>query len=339
MSEIALDSTDKNGMYKVYDKWPELAHNAYNDAETIPPIKNVSHIIFSGMGGSGTIGDIFSAILSKSNIHVTVVKGYRLPDIANENTLVISTSMSGNTNETAILLKKSIGKKCKIIAFSSGGKIEKICNENSINHCKVGFIHSPRASLAIVLFTIMKVLKDICNLDVDDIEKSIENMKKMHTEINSKNITNSNEALKIAKEFGKIPVIYYPHGLMAAAIRLKNSLQENAKMHVIAEDVIEACHNGIVGWENLSNCKPILLQGNDDHIKTIERWNIVKEFFEERGIVYQEIKSRNGGIITKLVNLIYLLDYSTIYKAVIEKTDPTPIAPIDFIKKRIQDKE
>ena len=339
MSEISLDSVDKNGMYKIYDKWPELAYDAYNDANTIPPIKDVNHIIFSGMGGSGTVGDIFSAILSKSNIHVTVVKGYRLPDIANENTLVISTSVSGNTNETSLLLKKSIEKKCKVIAFSSGGEIEIICNENNINHYKVGFIHSPRASLSIVLFTIMKVLKDICNLDINDIKNSIENMKKIQIEINSKNITNSNKSLKIAKEFGKIPVIYYPYGLMAAAIRLKNSLQENAKMHVITEDVIETCHNGIVAWENLSNCKPILLQGKDDHVKTIERWNIIKEFFKEQGIEYQEIESIDGGIITKLVNLIYLLDYSTIYKAAMEEIDPTPIAPIEFIKKRIQNTE
>ena len=339
MPKISLDSIDKNEMYKIYDKWPELAQCAYNDAKTIDPIKDLNHIIFSGMGGSGIIGDIFSAILSKSNIHVTVVKGYRLPNIANEKTLVISTSISGNTNETTLLLKSSIKRKCKIIAFSSGGEIERICNKNNIIHCKVGFIHSPRASLSIILFTIMKVLEEICNLDSEDIRNSIKNMKKLRTEINSENVTNSNKALKIAKEFGKIPVIYYPYGLMAAAIRLKNSLQENAKMHVITEDVIETCHNGIVAWENISNCKPILLQGKDDHIKTIERWNIIKEFFKECGIEYQEIESINGGIITKLVNLIYLLDYSTIYKAVIEKIDPTPIAPIEFIKKRIRDKE
>jgi len=30
------------------------------------------------MGGSGAIGDVFSSILSKTNIHVNVVKGYLL---------------------------------------------------------------------------------------------------------------------------------------------------------------------------------------------------------------------------------------------------------------------
>lgn len=79
-----------------------------------------------------------------------------------------------------------------------------------------------------------------------------------------------------------MPVIYYPWGLQAAAIRFKNSLQENAKMHAIAEDVIEACHNGVVAWEKQSNFKPILLRGQDDYIKTKERWEILKDFFEKK---------------------------------------------------------
>ena len=65
----------------------------------------------------------------------------------------------------------------------------------------------------------------------------------------------------------------------SAAIRFKNSMQENSKKHVLFEDVIEASHNGIVSWEKSSNIQPILMQGKDDHFKTRERWKIFKEFF------------------------------------------------------------
>ena len=44
----------------------------------------------------------------------------------------------------------------------------------------------------------------------------------------------------------EIPLIYYPWGFEAAAIRFKCSLQENAKIHAIVEDVVEASHNGII---------------------------------------------------------------------------------------------
>ena len=130
-------------------------------------------------------------------------------------------------------------------------------------------------------------------------------------------------------------MIYYPAGLQAAAIRFKNSLQENTKMHAMAEDVVEACHNGIVSWEKHSSIIPILIQGKDDHIKTKERWKIVKEFFKSKNIEYKEIFSEEGSILTKLICLIYLLDYSTIYRAIISEIDPTPINSIDFVKQRI----
>ena len=121
----------------------------------------------------------------------------------------------------------------------------------------------------------------------------------------------------------------------SAAIRFKNSLQENAKTHVFAEDIIESSHNAIVAWEKRSKINPILIIGKDDYNKTKERWAIVKEFFELNKIQYTEVHSSNGNILTKLVNLIYLLDYSSIYLAVLSKTDPTPVKPIDFIKSRI----
>jgi len=73
-----LNKYDSQKMYAIYDKWPEIAKNAYHS--NIEPIsfKNVNHIVFVGMGGSGALADIFSAILSKTKIHVSLVKGFNI---------------------------------------------------------------------------------------------------------------------------------------------------------------------------------------------------------------------------------------------------------------------
>ena len=78
-----------------------------------------------------------------------------------------------------------------------------------------------------------------------------------------------------------------------------------------------------------------MIEGEDDYIKTKERWKILKEFFETKNIDYREIFSIKGDILSKLITLIYQLDYSTIYLAVSKKIDPTPISSIDFIKKKL----
>ena len=104
----------------------------------------------------------------------------------------------------------------------------------------------------------------------------------------------------------------------------------------MTEDVIESCHNGIVAWGESSNAKPILIQGKNDHEKTIERWQLLKEFFQTKNIEYREVNSIEGGILSKISNLIYLLDYSTIYTSVLRNIDPSPVEPIDFIKKQLE---
>ena len=81
--------------------------------------------------------------------------------------------------------------------------------------------------------------------------------------------------------------------------------------------------------------QPILIQGYDDYFKTKERWNILKEFFNSKQIECKEIHSLNGSIVSKIINLIYLLDYASIYHSVISGIDPSPVSAIDFIKERL----
>ena len=98
---------------------------------------------------------------------------------------------------------------------------------------------------------------------------------------------------------------------------------------------MEACHNGIVAWEKKSNVQPILIEGQEDHIKTKERWGVFREFFQKNNIEYREIISIKGSILTKIINLIYVLDYATIYKSIIDKIDPSPVKSIDFVKSKL----
>ena len=330
-----LEKIDKQKMYKVYDKWPEIAKNSFESQKDTVNFENIEHIVFGGMGGSGAIGDMFASILSKTKIHVNVVKGYVLPETVNSNTLVVIVSVSGNTVETISLLKsaKKIG--TKIIAFSSGGKIQEYCIKNDIKYILVPKFHSPRATFPSFLYTMLKVLYQTLKIKEDNIIDSIEELEILQRKINSLNLTEDNTSLNLAKSIILIPIIYYPFGLQSASIRFKNSLQENAKMHAACEDVIEASHNGIVSWEKKSDVMPILIRGSEDHIKTKERYKILKEFFIKKKIKYEEVISVEGNILSKLITLIYLLDYATIYKAVIDNIDPSPVNAINFIKNEL----
>jgi glucose/mannose-6-phosphate isomerase len=226
-------------------------------------------------------------------------------------------------------------KDCNVIAFSSGGEIESFCAKNNIEFRKFPQTHSPRASLPSFVYSILKTLNSIIPITKQDIANSLEQLEHTCKEISSANLHEKNPSLDLANWINGIPVIYYPHGLETAAVRFKNSLQENAKTHAIIENVVESSHNGIISWEKPSSMIPILIEGNDDHIKTKDRWKILREYFERNGIKYKEILTVDGNILSKIMCLIYMLDYSTIYYAVRLGIDPSPTQSIDFIKERL----
>ncbi|RDJ32728.1 MAG: glucose-6-phosphate isomerase [Crenarchaeota archaeon] len=322
-------------MYKIYDQWARIAEESFNNQFEQTDFDEIDHFVFVGMGGSGAIGDIFSSILSKTDAHVSIVKGYLLPKTVSKNSLVIATSVSGNTVETLNVLDYAVKNNVNAIGFSSGGKLEDFCKKNNIHHRHIDQIHSPRASFTAFLYSMLKILKPQIPIDTNDITESIEQLKKTNKEISSSNLNEDNPSLTLAEWITELPLIYYPNGLQAAAIRFKSSLQENAKIHVIAEDVLEACHNGIVAWENQTFPKPILIQGKNDYVKTKERWKIIKEYFEKNNIQYRNVFAEGNSILSKIIHLVYLLDYASIYRGVLSKIDPSPVKSIDFVKKRL----
>ena len=330
-----LEKIDSKKMFKVYDIWPDISRESYEQEFSKPEFNDIDHIVFAGMGGSGTIGDVFSSILSKNDIHTSVVKGYLLPKTVDENTLVVVTSVSGNTQEPLMVLKNSKNSKAKFIAFSSGGMIKKYALKNEINYQEIKMEHSPRASFPKYVFSMLRTLESVIPVKKSDVLDTISKMEIVRKNIFSNNLNENNTALNLAKWITGTPVLYYPWGLESAAIRFKNSLQENSKLHVMAEDIIEVCHNGVVSWEKDSIMQPILIQGHDDYSKTKERWKILKEFFNSKQIEYKEISSVKGSIISKIINLIYLFDYVSVYHSVISGIDPSPVSAIDFIKERL----
>lgn len=333
MNKFQLSKYDISGMCKIYDKWPEIAEEIYeNNSYEIVDFKNIKHVAFAGMGGSGSVGEIFSSILSKSGIHTSIIKSHLLPKTVNNETLVVLTSISGNTEESLSIIQEAKKKKIKIIAYTSGGQMKEFCYNNQIKFEHIEKIHSPRTSLVSGLYIMLKTLGPQFHISRTEVLNSINQMKKTRDKSNSSLLNDKNLSIKLAEWISGIPVIYYPEGLKAAAIRFKNSLQENSKLHVIAEEVLEACHNGIMSWERSTNMKCILIRGADDHYKTKIRLEIIKQYFNEKNISFYEVNSVSGELLSKIINLVYHLDYTSIYHAIINQVDPSPLESIEYIR-------
>ncbi|WOV93440.1 MAG: SIS domain-containing protein [Candidatus Nitrosoabyssus spongiisocia] len=336
INEKDLQKYDKHEMHKVYDNWTQIAKDAYRNNSDHVDFSDINNVIFVGMGGSGTAADIFQSILSQTSMHITVVKGYTLPKTINKETLIVGTSISGNTEETLIAVKDSLNYDCKRITFSSGGKLEEFAKKNDIEHVQLPMYENPRSSLPSTLYIELKALHSTLSIDEKVIIDSLNALSNMREKISSNNLTDQNPAINLASWISKVPFIYYPAGLKAITTRFKNSIHENMKKHAYIENVIESCHNQIMAWEEKTDVMPILLRGTDDHHKTIERWNMVKEILQIHNVEYREEIVSGNNILSKTISTIYKLDYCTIYGAIMSGMDPYPIESINHIKKLLK---
>lgn len=314
-------------MIDTYDKWPEYARDSYKNSEPLdlPSDK----IVFCGMGGSGIAFDIISSLIPDKDIIIN--KGYFLPKNIS-NSLIIVNSASGNTIETITALKSASKSKNKVIAFSSGGKIETYCKKNNILYRNYDLKSSPRASIPFSLYTILGTLSESFGIKKAPISNSIKALENSRKKLNSKK---NNPALDLAKFIKGYPVCYYSSEFFPVALRFRQDFQENCKKLAATEEVVESCHNSINSWENPSGLSPILLRGSNDHKLIKNRFEVWKEYFESRKIKYKEIIPTKGDLLSQFMALIYEMSTSTIYYAIEDGTDPTLLKAIDFVKARV----
>jgi len=87
--------------------------------------KTISSIVVCGMGGSGIGGKIVSEWIRKElKVPFICHNSYGLPEFSNEQTLVIISSYSGNTEETLSAMEVALSRQCQIACITSGGKVK-----------------------------------------------------------------------------------------------------------------------------------------------------------------------------------------------------------------------
>jgi glucose/mannose-6-phosphate isomerase len=342
---------DKSSICDAYDKWPEYCKIAYGRGIKVDEkfFDNVSSIVFSGMGGSGTTGDILADwTRPQCNVPIYVMKDYHIPSFVNQNTLFIAMSVSGNTEETLAALLEALSANAKIVGISQGGEMEQICKKKNILHVKIEQRILPRITLPEVLYSALKLLtySPFLNSMQSQIDDSIQTMVDVGKKIRMECVFEENPAKQLAKwMLGGMPAIYCSPLQRGVGIRFKNSVNENAKINAIAGEILDSCHNELVSWgrkiksaEN-SILKPMLLRSKFDLEEVKTRFDVFGEVLKRNGHEVYDIPLYGSTPLGNIISSLYLLDYSTIYLGILKKIDPTPITAVfefkDEMKKRL----
>ncbi len=277
-------------------------------------------IIISGMGGSGIVGNIFSEIYDKKP--VTVVSDYHIPSFADNRTLFIAVSYSGNTEETISALELAKKSGCRVAAITSGGQIA-----NSVdNKVLIPGGLQPRSALGYMLMPLVNTFLKPSHQEIDKTAAMIDAIDEDNRDMES-----------LAREIwdGKfIPVILGFSPFRWVAYRWKTQFNENSKILAFSNYFPELNHNETMPYRGTYRKDEFkfIVVGHPENIKIEER---IKWTSSLTSTPFQRVDVRGKYTLDTLFGLIHKGDYLTYHLARFLNVDPTDVSLIEELKKKL----
>ncbi len=345
-----IRAADPGNMYNCIFDFPEQMADALKIGQRWQVNRNdfagIKNIVVIGMGGSAIAGDLVRSFLtSKLFIPFQVCRHYVLPEYVDDETLVIASSYSGNTEETLAALDDALTRKAMVVGMTTGGLLKDVADLNSIPVAILPPGLQPRAALGyslvplLVFFETIGLIKNVAK----EIKEIIDKLCLYREKYIEDNPTMQNPAKNIAEKIhGRIPIIYSGPTLTdTVALRWKGQFCENGKNLAFANQFAEFNHNELVGWSDTVQAHQehllvIMLRDAEDHPQIRKRMNIVKELIEKQSVDVIEVHSRGELPLERMLSLIQLGDFASYYLAILNEVDPTPVEVIESLKNALK---
>jgi len=333
---------DRSDMLGDLIKTPDYCLDAMMRAKLVnlPEKVNIRNIAIVGMGGSAIGGEILHDWLQDTlSIPIQVCRDYILPAYVNKDTLVLVNSYSGNTEETLTAFLTAIKRKCTVLAVTSGGQLEAFCKRLQVPHMMIPSGLQPRVAVPYLFFPLpvfLEKLGIVSNIE-DELEEAITVLAKV-AKSNALNVaTRDNRAKKLAADLlGTIPVVYGFRQYTSIAHRLKTQFNENSKVPSKFGSFPELNHNETVGYDApdaiTKQLSVILIRDPKEPPEIRNRIETTTGLAFNRANNVMEIMAQGKGMLARMFSVMCTGDFASVYLAILQNKDPTPVKIIDRVK-------
>ncbi len=343
MTKKVLEQVDSEGMYEAVRSFPDQLKQGRANALKAKvdgwPGEGVNGIVVAGMGGSAIGGDILAALAADhASVPVLVSRSYFLPAWVGPNTAVVASSYSGNTEETLAAFEDAVARGARVVTISTGGKLADRAHANNIPLVRLPAGIQPRAALPhslSALLTITEALQ-LTAVQPEDWDESVD-ITARQAAVMADLSDPDNPAMKLARTLhGRFPVIYSSEQFAAANTRWRNQMHENAKNFAVGNCLPEMNHNEIMGWarfqSELKQLAVVALRDQEDHKRTQRRLEVTRSLLTPHAHSWTEIESEGSSRLARLLSIMYVSDWVSLYLAIINETDPSPVGLISQLK-------
>jgi len=304
--------------------------------------REITNIIVTGMGGSA-LAALLAKVWLKNDLHIPfeVVRNYELPSYISRNTLVIASSYSGNTEETRAALEQAEKAGAQLAVISSGGALIDTACEFRIAHVAVPAGLQPRMAVFYNLRALAALLEnfDVVHGKLDELSDISEWLGTQAIAWNQGTPAVHNYAKQLAEHAtGKTAIMYGGPLTAPVAYKWKISWNENAKNTSFWNEYPEFNHNEFMGWTSHPIEKPFAVFDiqsgfEDEHIH--KRFHLSDTLLSGKRPKAKTVELQGESLLAQLLWGSLLADYVSIYLAILNGIDPTPVDLIEKLKKEL----
>ena len=343
---VALARIDADGMLGRVGRFGAMAADGWQAGSLTFQMARPSAIIVAGMGGSGIGGRLLRSLVAPHcPVPVVPVASSTLPAFAGPGSLVFACSYSGSTEETLAAFEAAHGRGASIIAVTSGGPLADRAQALSCALVILPPGQPPRSALPYQLMAMLRVMGDLGLSPYDDrhVREAVEVIGRLALAWGPGAATAANPAKQLARRLmGALPVIYAAStDLAPVAYRWKTQVNEHAKTFAVANAFPELSHNETVGWARVADIgiRPavVILRDRDDGDRAAREVEATRALAFSGAKSVDEVWSTGDGYLTRMLSLVVLGDFTSVYLACLAGVDPTPIDVITAVKRRLQE--
>lgn len=304
----------------------------------------VDNIVFAGMGGSA-LWALLAVTWPGFTVPFEIWRRYDGPHYMSKKTLLIANSYSGNTEETVSALEAGQSAGAHIIVVASGGKLKEIAEAKGYPFLQLPKATQPRFGALNGLKSLVTIMERLGFVKEYGTEKTLheaaEFLKKEIAQWLPDVPTSKNPAKQLALEIaGTSPVIYGGSKMFPAAYKWKISFNENAKNVAWCDEIPEFSHNEFLGWTSHPVDKPysvIDLRSSFEHPRVQKRFTVTERLLSGQRPHPHVVEAKGDNELEHLLYCVAFGDFVSLYTALLNGLNPTPVDLIEKMKKALDE--
>lgn len=325
---------DKQNMFNAIYTLPEQLQQAINIAKRINlkhNYNNIRNILFIGVGNENITCKITQTLIEQTcNRPITMVQNYTLPTWADQHTLAICISYSGDTQEIVSCFDQAHEKHIPIIGVCSGGSLLEKLLACDYDHIIIPSGIEPRAALGYIIAPLIYIMRALnCTDDqvINDIQTVPEHLKNYRNLFSVKDGANPTYLFAInTKQY--LPVIFGQTNCTSCiSQRWAAQFAQNSKMLAHVNTIPDLAYHELSGWKNnphlLKNCIAIWLTDPSTDVRNTQHMDICKETLQGIPAVQVQFHGAGANLCQRLFYLLYFGDWISYWCALEHATDPT----------------